>query len=323
LYELVKPWANTDAVVVADSYFASVSAAIRLKSMGLRFIGAMKTATREYPMHYLASHPLPGGKGSRKGLLTTDEDTGTQLLAFVWVDRDRRYFISTASSLEEGTSILRRRWTQLNKEANAEPELMDKHIPQPKAAETYYSACGRIDQHNRTRQDTLQLERKMQTNNWDKRVNTTLFAMIVVDSYLLAKGCSGSVKLTNSVYFIEQLAQELIDNDYDKRMTRSGGKKRSREVVALAPLINTSLYLTNPTPTKRRRKNAKTGKLTCCKQGRCCFCRKAYSTFVCRECQREQPDPSKKQFWCCKSGTECFDTHIRTAHPEKVICTND
>ena len=35
LYELVKPFANTDAVVVADSYFASVSAAIRLKEIGL------------------------------------------------------------------------------------------------------------------------------------------------------------------------------------------------------------------------------------------------------------------------------------------------
>ena len=33
LYELVRPWANTDAIVVADSYFASVQAAIRLKSI--------------------------------------------------------------------------------------------------------------------------------------------------------------------------------------------------------------------------------------------------------------------------------------------------
>jgi Transposase IS4 len=64
LYELVRPWANTDAVVVADSYFSSVGAAIRLKTIGLRFIGCMKTATREFPMHYLGSVPLPGGKGS-------------------------------------------------------------------------------------------------------------------------------------------------------------------------------------------------------------------------------------------------------------------
>ena len=90
LYWLVKPWANTDSVVVADSYFASVPAAIRLKEAGLRFIGIVKTATKEYPMQYLGSVELHGGKGSRKGLTTTDEATGTQLLSFVWVDRDRR-----------------------------------------------------------------------------------------------------------------------------------------------------------------------------------------------------------------------------------------
>jgi Transposase IS4 len=119
----VKAFANTDRVVVADSYFASVGAAIRLKEIGLRFIGVVKTATREYPMQYLGSIELPGGKGSRKGVLTTDEATGTQLLAFVWVDRDRRYFISTASSLEEGYSIQRYRWTQRDKlTLNAEPE---------------------------------------------------------------------------------------------------------------------------------------------------------------------------------------------------------
>ena len=152
LYELVKPFANTDAVVVADSYFASVSAAIRLKEIGLRFIGVVKTATKEYPMQYLGSVPLPGGRGSQKGLLTTDEATGTQLLSFVWVDRDRRYFVSTCSSLDAGADIIRTRWTQADKSLNAEPIRQERDIPQPKAAETYYKAAGKIDQHNRHRQ---------------------------------------------------------------------------------------------------------------------------------------------------------------------------
>jgi Transposase IS4 len=320
LYYLVKPWANTDAVVVADSYFASVPAALRLKSIGLRFIGVIKTATKEYPMRYLSSIPLPGGRGSRKGLLSTDAESGTQLLSFVWVDRDRRYFISTCSSLEEGSQIVRHRWTQRDTTANAEPSRLAKVVPQPKAAETYYKAAGKIDQHNRTRQDTLQLERKLQTNNWDKRVNTTLFAMIVVDSFLLAKGCSGSLALKEPGFFIQQLAEELIDNDYDKMATRN--KKRSREVEPLPAAINTSLYLTNPTPTKRLRQNKKTGKLSICKQGRCFTCKKAYTTYVCRECQLNQIDPSKKQFWSCKAGSACFDEHIRTAHPHKVLPTN-
>jgi hypothetical protein len=47
----------------------------------------------------------------------------------------------------------------------------------------YYSACGKVDQHNRDRQDTLQLERKLGTHNWATRVNHTILAMCVVDSW--------------------------------------------------------------------------------------------------------------------------------------------
>jgi Transposase IS4 len=319
LYYLIKPWANTDAVVVADSYFASVSAALRLKSIGLRFIGVVKMATREYPMQYLASIPLSGGRGSRKGLISMDPESGTQLLSFVWVDRDRRYFISSCSSLEEGNRIIRQRWQQVDRSLNANPTRQQKEVPQPKAAELYYKGCGKIDQHNRTRQDTLQIERKLQTNSWDKRVNMTLFGMTIVDAFFLSKGCSSALVLQNAPRFIETLATELIDNDYDKMSLRTRPKKRSREVEAPGLSVNTTLYLTNPTPTKRLRVNKKTGKLTCCKQGRCQFCKKHWTTFVCRECQKEQPDPTKKQYWCCKAGTECFDLHIKYAYPEKVL----
>ena len=80
----MKLFSHSDAIVVADSYFASVSSAIRPKEIGFRFIGVVKTATKEYPMPHLGSIPLPGGRGSRKGLINTDETTGTQLLSFVW-----------------------------------------------------------------------------------------------------------------------------------------------------------------------------------------------------------------------------------------------
>ena len=273
-------------------------------------------------MRYLGSVELPEGRGSRRGLLTTDEATGTQLLAFVWVDRDRRYFVSTASSLEEGAAIQRYRWSQLDKTTpNAEPERVEKNIAQPIAAETYYKGSGKIDQHNRHRQDTLQLERKLQTNDWHKRVNMTIFGMCVIDAFLLAKGCCVTGSFSNPACFIELLAADLIDNDYDRislrRRTHHSNKKRSREVdIPALPLqVDTTIYLTNTTPTKRRKK----GSTSQCKQGRCMVCKKAMPTTVCRECQRFQPDPSKKQFWCCKSGSICFDRHIRMHHPDKLM----
>jgi Transposase IS4 len=63
LTELVQPIANTGRVIVANSYFASVQAALTLYSMGLQFIGTVKTATRGFPMHYFQRCLLPGGRG--------------------------------------------------------------------------------------------------------------------------------------------------------------------------------------------------------------------------------------------------------------------
>ena len=65
-------------------------------------------------------------------------------------------------------------------------------VPQPKVYEIYYDTCAAIEQQNRHCQDTLQIEKKMQTKSWDKRVTTFLFVvgMYVVDAWLMYKGCT-------------------------------------------------------------------------------------------------------------------------------------
>ena len=50
LKEIVMPWDNTDRIVCADSYFASVPTAEELWNHGLCFIGVIKKATRQFPM---------------------------------------------------------------------------------------------------------------------------------------------------------------------------------------------------------------------------------------------------------------------------------
>ncbi len=78
---------------------------------------------------------------------------------FVWMDHDRRYSIASGSSLSDGTPIVRTRWRQIGDDPEADPTRVELTIAQPRAAEVYYSACTKIDQHNRDRQDTLMLER--------------------------------------------------------------------------------------------------------------------------------------------------------------------
>ena len=44
---LVEPWERTDCCVCADSYFASANAVAVMRTMGLCFIGVVKTATKK------------------------------------------------------------------------------------------------------------------------------------------------------------------------------------------------------------------------------------------------------------------------------------
>jgi hypothetical protein len=70
------------------------------------------------------------------------------MAAFVWVDRERRYFTTTASSLEPGTIIERSRWHQLDSPEGCAARTTI-FTDQPKCVELYYSACAMIDRLNR------------------------------------------------------------------------------------------------------------------------------------------------------------------------------
>ena len=56
---------------------------------GLRFIGTIKTATKEFPMQYLGSRIMATGRGDRHGLVSHDKEAGVTLLAFFgWIETE-------------------------------------------------------------------------------------------------------------------------------------------------------------------------------------------------------------------------------------------
>ena len=73
-------------------------------------------------------------------------------------------FIASASSLSPSNDM-RRSWLHQEEDMdmNADPVAVDLVIPQPKASEIYYSCCAKIDQHNRSCQDSLDPEKKLGT----------------------------------------------------------------------------------------------------------------------------------------------------------------
>jgi Transposase IS4 len=121
--ELVMPWASTGRIVAAESYFASVGSAGELYNAGIRFFGVAKTATRRCPMSELLRINL-SSRGDRIGLLSLNKSKEPWIMAFTWVDCERRYFLSTCSSLAPGTPYTRKGLRQVSMEPKPPPEVV-------------------------------------------------------------------------------------------------------------------------------------------------------------------------------------------------------
>ena len=315
LRSLVQPWAFSDRTVVADSYFSSVGAADEMSRLGIGFIGVVKTATRQYPLQYL-SHLELSDRGDFRGVITLHPNGAPSRLAFVWMDRDRRYFISNTSSLAEGAPYIRERWRQVAEvETNEEPQMTELTIPMPKAAEVYYSACGMIDRHNRSRQDNLQLERKLGTKEWHRRVNFSILGIIIVDTWLVYKGFFHDAAEPEKDFY-DRLAEELIDNAYDSPVTRRRGRSMYSTPSPLASAFHQdgsarSGLGIHITPTKRKRK----GK-NYLLQGNCKVCKKK-TTNICSSCKELAPD---KETWICNTRRrDCFAVHLAECHSSRDL----
>ncbi len=58
LSELLVNYCDSGRLVTGDAYFASVEAAVKLKEMGLHFIGNVKQCSRRFPMEVLGNVTL-------------------------------------------------------------------------------------------------------------------------------------------------------------------------------------------------------------------------------------------------------------------------
>jgi len=311
LLDLVKPWWNkVRHVICADSYFSSVQTTIMCKTKGLEYVGVVKTATRSYPMHYLTRVPL-SDRGKHHAVVHKTNGL-LDMVAFVWVDRERRYFITNSSSLEPGTIIERQRWRQLdNPDGGA--ARMTTFTDQPKCVELYYSSCAMIDRHNRCRQDTLGIEKKLGTLDWDKRVNLSILSMCIVDAWLtwrhLQDAMRGEVEVEDQGTFYSCLAEEMIDNNIDSHARRN---RRSSE--SDGPLQNNFLSptLIKTSRVKRRTVEGEKVSTSHTQQGYCKVCNRKVTT-VCSGCLQTT---GKEVFFCNHVNTNrnCFLQHKIDEH---------
>jgi hypothetical protein len=195
-----------------------------------------------------------------------------------------------------------------------------EQVQQPKACETYYSACGKIDGHNRHRQATLMLENKLPTKEWSRRVNMSIFGMLVVDAWLAFSACTEADETQKEFYSL--LSEELIDNTYDaeglaaRRRQLLEGTETSPTLAQGTGIPRCGVY-SHITPTKTKR--TVRGQLTThLGQGRCNQC-SIKTTSCCSDCidAMELFEESRpKSAWICttKDGKLCFANHLRQCH---------
>jgi hypothetical protein len=75
---------------------------VTLLLLQFRFIGAVKTVTRQFPKAYLSTIEMPN-RGAVLALISSTDNC--ELLVFVYCDRDRHYFISTCANIAGGDPI--------------------------------------------------------------------------------------------------------------------------------------------------------------------------------------------------------------------------
>ena len=192
---LTKPWHNSKRLVVADSAFGSVKTCKALAKRNMFFMGMVKTARKEFPVDYfkewIETKPLRG-KHCMVTLKTPPSDEPTTSIeslptyACCWNDRKAKSIVSNCGDASKGAPAVRTRHRIVeNDDGVSETERYKKEIERPQMIEKFFEFFSTIDVHDHFRQGSLAMEKTWKTHSWWHRVFCSVFAMCVVDAYMM------------------------------------------------------------------------------------------------------------------------------------------
>ena len=214
-------------MIHADSAFSSVKTAKALLEKGLFFMGAVKTAHREFPKAYLQSfeneprgswkllQSFKDGDNIDNPKLISSQTYPSPIFAMGWFDKKTQCVVSTCGSTIPGKSAVRTRHEVVHLgNGLKETQTREKIIPRPKLIETFFSCFSNIDVHDHYRQGSLKLEKSWNTHKWHHRCYATVVGMCVVDAFYAFKRDvnQGQCDDVDFKTFVRYLSQELVDN---------------------------------------------------------------------------------------------------------------
>ena len=143
------------------------------------------------------------------------------------------------------------------------------------------------------------------THDLSMRVVFSLLGMVIVDAWLLHTGSRGPLQTMLQNEFYEQMALELVDNNYD-----AVGLRAHSSVDDGAAVLTSGLG-PHATPTKKRKRKRNGTEASARAQKDCVVCGKR-TTRVCSQCREE----SIEEVFICNwsKGRICFISQALSTH---------
>lgn len=151
---------------------------------------------------------------------------------------------------------------------------------------------------------------KIEVVDLAKRVNFTILAIFIVDSWHLYKSQVGGSNCMSHFEYYFELSQQPIENIWNGIRRRSMSNKRSKDRNIVTKL-GTGIHLVITT----RKRMDKKKKTKYAYQGWSSICSKRKCTSVCSECLTHT---NRDIFVCNKDGTSCCNEHVRKHHDVEV-----
>ena len=224
-------------IIIGDSWFGSVKAAVKLGKANMEFIGNIKGSYHSFPKDYIMN-TLRNESAGTSILLTATVD-GVELQAIGWKfnKKSTQMFVATkyAGSIRNGTPYIQKFPDEFG-------NVFQREVPRPAVLSTYYACANTVDKHNHVRQHLLALESAWVTCNQWFRVYTTIVGMHVIDSMKLYCHFTGRTCMSTSTY-INKLCFQLLHNStyygplYNRNTVESHGTDEGTHLTPTLSVI--------------------------------------------------------------------------------------
>ena len=328
--------------VGGDAWFGSVASAVEImKNLQVHSTFIVKNNTNFFPMKIL--HKILqvryGTRPAGHWVVMKTEISGIKILvlAYAWSQRGVSYMISTCGS----TSVHADKY--LSHFEDDFGNVTSKEINRPKVSHFLYEYLPLIDEHNKQRQNILNLERNWCTKDCWFRLLTTIVGMSVVDMHRWYRNMMNRTPSTNIHKHIDRDPEpnyelmvrkfsDMLCKDLEDRMRKQSGV---REYRVLHNIDNTAMKLerirgkdgsaTRPA-TKKQLESGRTvgtaANSTCyvcrkylSKDGKVVYTQTCWCCSICKMplCKENRKDESIKR------NQSCFEEH-ELGDDKNIVC---